>query len=53
MNKVLDLLAKYIVTEYELVTWLTTALEYKACDDNCTERMNSLRKELNVLSWHV
>lgn len=50
MTKVLALLEKYNVTEYELVTWVASALEHRIGGDNCTERMEQLSRDLNVLS---
>jgi hypothetical protein len=53
VNKTLELLAKYNVTEYEMVTWLSNALEHKLGDDDCTERIEKLIGELNALSYRV
>ena len=53
MKDVLALLKKHSVSEYEVVIWLTAALEYQVGEEDYTERLDGLRKELNVLSWHV
>lgn len=53
MFKVLELLKKYNVTEYELVTWLSSALEHKLGDEDCSKRIESLVDELNTLSYQV
>ncbi len=54
MNKSLvELLNKYNVTDYEIVTWLSNALEYKLGDDDCTERIEKLVDELNALSYRI
>lgn len=53
MDKLLELLKKYDVTEYEAVTWIASALEYKLGDDDCTERIEKLVDSLNALSWRA
>lgn len=53
MKATLELLKKYKVTEYELVTWLSSALEYKIGDDDYTKRLEYMTNELDALSRKV
>lgn len=53
MREVLTLLGVYNVTQYEVVTWLTSALEHKMGDDDSTKRLENLLDDLNELSWNV
>ncbi len=52
MEKVLFLLKKYNVSEYEVVTLLASGVEQKI-DYVDNESLEKLLDDLNVLSWNV
>lgn len=53
MREVLVLLGIHNVTQYEVVTWLASALEHKMGDEDTPKRLEALLDDLNELSWNV